>query len=73
MNFHVEHHFFQNVPVYALPKLHQTLKSQLPQLPKILIAGWKQIFPALLVQRKNPNYFFEPILPATNLWTFLFH
>jgi fatty acid desaturase len=67
MNFHIEHHLFQNVPFYALPFLHKTLKPQLPQPPRSLMAAWKEIFPALMVQRKNPNYFLEPILPVTNL------
>ena len=31
MNYHVEHHIFPMVPYHALPKLHEEIKSQLPE------------------------------------------
>lgn len=31
MNFHVEHHLYPQVPWYALPKLNELIKDQLPQ------------------------------------------
>jgi fatty acid desaturase len=30
MNYHVEHHMFPMVPYHALPKLHETIKHDLP-------------------------------------------
>ena len=67
MNFHIEHHLFQNVPFHALPRLHEALAQQLPQPPKSLLAAWKEIFPALMIQRENPNYFLKPNLSAKTL------
>ncbi len=31
MNYHIEHHLYQQVPFYALPKLNEAIRSQLPQ------------------------------------------
>jgi fatty acid desaturase len=30
MNYHVEHHMFPMVPYHALPRLHATIKDDLP-------------------------------------------
>ena len=64
MNYHIEHHLYQNVPFHALPRLHEALAQQLPQAPKSLLAAWKEIFPALMIQRENPNYVLKPNLSA---------
>ena len=37
MNFHIEHHMFQNVPFHALPRLHEAIKDQLPESPSSLM------------------------------------
>ncbi len=31
MNYHIEHHLYQQVPFYALPKLNEAIRDQLPQ------------------------------------------
>ena len=67
MNYHIEHHLFQNVPFNAPPRLNKALAQQLPQAPKSLLAAWKEIFPALMIQRENPNYFLKPNLSAKTL------
>ena len=67
MNYHIEHHLYQNVPFHALPRLHEALAQQLPQAPKSLLAAWKEIFPALMIQRENPNYVLKPNLSAKTL------
>ena len=63
MNYHLEHHLYQNVPFHALPKLHETLKDKLPETPSGLIQSWKEILPAILIQQHNPDYFLKPVLP----------
>ncbi len=31
MNYHIEHHMYQQVPFYSLPKLNEAIRSQLPE------------------------------------------
>ena len=31
MNYHIEHHLYQQVPFYSLPKLNEAIRDQLPQ------------------------------------------
>ena len=64
MNYHLEHHLYQNVPFHALPKLHETLKDKLPETPSGLMQAWKLILPAILIQQHNPDYFLKPVLPS---------
>ena len=64
MNYHIEHHLYPNVPFHALPKLHEKIKDQLPRPTNGLWGTWREILPALLKQRKNPNYHLKPILPV---------
>ena len=64
MNYHIEHHLHPTVPFYALPKLHEALKDQLPRPTNGLWGTWREILPALLKQRKNPNYHLNPVLPV---------
>ena len=67
MNFHIEHHMYQNVPFHALPRLHEAMKDQLPESPSSLMKAWKEIFPALLIQQHDPDYVLKPVLPSMNL------
>jgi fatty acid desaturase len=64
MNYHIEHHLYPNVPFHALPRLHEALKDQLPRPTNGIWGTWREILPALLKQRKNPNYHLKPILPV---------
>ena len=63
MNYHIEHHLYPNVPFHALPKLREKIKDQLPPPSKGLMATWGEILPALVKQRKDPDYHLMPVLP----------
>ena len=45
MNYHVEHHIFPLIPYYALPKLHEKIKSQCPTPYPSTIAPYREILP----------------------------
>jgi fatty acid desaturase len=65
MNYHVEHHMFPMVPYHALPKLHAIM---LPDTPKPYASTWeayKEIIPALMRQRREPEWFVRRELPPT--------
>ena len=61
MNYHIEHHLYQNVPFHALPKLHVALKDKLPETPSGLLQAWKVILPALLIQQHDRDYYLNPV------------
>lgn len=63
MNYHIEHHMFPTVPFYALPKLHEAVKHDMPRTYDGLIDAFREIIPALLRQVKNPRYFVVRELP----------
>jgi MocE subfamily Rieske [2Fe-2S] domain protein len=63
MNYHVEHHMFPLVPYHALPKLHEAVKSDMPEPYPSLWAAWKEIIPAVLKQVKDPAYHVKRKLP----------
>jgi fatty acid desaturase len=63
MNFHVEHHMFPMVPFHALPTLHAEMADQCaPPCPSVL-AAWRELLPAVLIQRRDPAYFIARQLP----------
>lgn len=64
MNYHIEHHMFPMVPYHALPALHEELKPYLPPPCTGVFAAYREIIPALLRQRKEPDWHIERILPA---------
>ena len=65
MNYHVEHHMFPMVPYYALPKLHEVLKHDLPPANTSLWDGYREMIVAVLRQRREPGYALVKELPAT--------
>ena len=66
MNFHVEHHMFPMVPYHALPQLHALIKHDLPPAKPIhLCRGYREMWPAVLRQVRNEDYFLLRQLPAT--------
>jgi fatty acid desaturase len=65
MNYHVEHHMFPMVPYHALPRLHQTIKHDLPTPSPSIIAGYREMIPAFLRQLRYENYFIKRELPPT--------
>lgn len=65
MNYHVEHHMFPMVPYHRLPKLHERIRHDLPAPCSGIIAGFKEMWPALRRQLANEDYFLKRDLPAT--------
>jgi fatty acid desaturase len=64
MQYHVEHHMFPAVPFYNLPRLRKAIEHDLPPAPHGLLATWRELIPILKRQRREPGYFFAPILPG---------
>ena len=64
MNYHLEHHMFPLVPYHALPALHEELKSDLPAPYPSLWAAYKELVPALLRQRREPEWWVVRDLPS---------
>jgi fatty acid desaturase len=65
MNYHVEHHMFPMVPYHALPRLHQTIKADLPAPTRSIADGFREMWPAFKRQLLNEDYFLKRDLPAT--------
>ena len=63
MEYHCIHHMFPTVPAYNLEKLHYHLKDQLPEIKNGLYETYKEIIPALMKQRNEPNYHLNINLP----------
>jgi Na+-transporting NADH:ubiquinone oxidoreductase subunit F len=64
MNYHVEHHMFPLVPYHALPRLHETVRADMPTPYNGLIDAWREIVPAVLRQRRDPGYHVARALPT---------
>ncbi|MDZ8120206.1 fatty acid desaturase [Pontiella agarivorans] len=67
MNYHIEHHMFPAVPFHALPKLHEKIKTQLPETYSSWLAAYREIISTVLKQQKDPTYCFTPKLPEKTL------
>ncbi len=65
MNYHVEHHMFPMVPYYALPKLHETIKHDLPAPNTSIWDAYREMFAAVMRQRQEPGYALVKDLPPT--------
>lgn len=65
MNYHVEHHMFPMVPYHALPDLHRAIKDDLPAPNASIADAYKELFAAVMRQRREPGYFLRKELPAT--------
>lgn len=63
MNYHVEHHMFPLVPYHALPKLHETIKHDLPIPNSSIWDAYKELVIAVMRQRREPGYFVHRELP----------
>jgi Na+-transporting NADH:ubiquinone oxidoreductase subunit F len=64
MNYHLEHHMFPLVPYHALPRLHELIKHDCPPPYPSILAAWREILPAVLMQVKDPAYHVKRVLPA---------
>ena len=56
MEYHCVHHIYPTISSYNLKKLYHHLEDQLPKAKNGLIETYKEIIPALLKQRIDPNY-----------------
>lgn len=65
MNYHIEHHMFPMVPYYNLSRLHREIKQDCPEPVNGIIAAFKEIIPALKLQKKNPDYYIQKNIPDT--------
>jgi fatty acid desaturase len=63
MNYHVEHHMFPMVPYHALPKLHERMKADCPTPYNSTWQAYREIIPALLRQRGEPEWYVKRDLP----------
>ena len=63
MNYHVEHHMFPLVPYHALPKLHKEVIADCPPPYPSILSAWREIFPSILRQVKDPSYYVKRRLP----------
>tara|TARA_Y100001970_G_scaffold204385_1_gene248840 strand:+ start:306 stop:1307 length:1002 start_codon:yes stop_codon:yes gene_type:complete len=63
MEYHCVHHMFPNIPAYNLEKLHFHIKDQLPEIKNGLIETYKDIIPALIKQKEEPNYHLNISIP----------
>jgi fatty acid desaturase len=65
MNYHLEHHMFPMVPYHALPKLHELLKDDVPEISPSLLAAYREFLPVLWNQRKEPTKNIVRTLPTS--------
>jgi fatty acid desaturase len=65
MNYHVEHHMFPMVPYHALPRLHEIVKHDLPAPNPSIWAAYREMFQAVMRQRREPGYYLRRELPPT--------
>jgi fatty acid desaturase len=65
MNYHLEHHMYAAVPFYNLPKLHREIAHDTPEPVRGFWHGVRWIFSLMARQRKDPEWVYEPVLPAS--------
>jgi fatty acid desaturase len=63
MNYHVEHHMFPMVPYHALPRLHEAVKHDLPPANPSICHAYREMFGAVMRQRREPGYYLKRALP----------
>lgn len=65
MNYHVEHHMFPMVPYYNLPALHAAIKHDLPPPNPSILHAYRELYAAVMRQRREPGYYLRRELPPT--------
>ena len=65
MNYHVEHHMFPMVPYHALPKLHETIRHDLPAPNTSIGQAFAEMWPAMKRQLLYEDYFLKRDLPPS--------
>ncbi|MBB5551070.1 fatty acid desaturase family protein [Rhizobium sp. MC63] len=63
MGYHVEHHMFPMVPYHALARLHEAIKHDLPPANTSIWDGYREMFQAIMRQRREPGYYLKRALP----------
>ena len=63
MQFHLEHHMYPMVPFFALHKIHERLKDQLPPPYPSVWAAYREIIRTLWRQRRDVEYYVRRPLP----------
>ncbi len=63
MGYHIEHHMFPMVPYHNLPKLHALMKADCPPPYRSLLEAHREIWPALIRQAKDLDYYIRRPLP----------
>lgn len=64
MQYHLEHHMFPMVPLHALPALHEAIRDQCPPPYRGLAEVYREIVPAVLRQRRDPDHHAARPVPA---------
>jgi fatty acid desaturase len=65
MSDHAEHHMLPMAPYHALPRLHETVKHDLPEPDPSTLAAYRELAPAVMRQMKHPDFFLRRDLPVT--------
>ncbi|MEP6501715.1 MAG: fatty acid desaturase family protein [Betaproteobacteria bacterium] len=65
MNYHLEHHMYPMVPFHALPRLHETIRTDTPPAYRSTVAAYAEILPALVRQTREPGWHVRRPLPAS--------
>lgn len=63
MQYHLEHHMYPMVPFFALHKVQERLKDQLPPPYPSVWAAYREIIPTLWRQRRDAEYYVRRPLP----------
>jgi fatty acid desaturase len=56
---------FPMVPYYALPRLHELIKHDLPRANTGFVDAYREVLPAFMRQLRNEDYFLKRELPST--------
>lgn len=59
MNYHIEHHMYPMVPYHQLPRLHKSIKDDLPPTYRGLFDVYQEIIPAVRRQMKDASYYVD--------------
>lgn len=63
MENHVEHHMYPLVPFHALPRLRESVKTQMPRPYRGLLDGGRELVPVLFRQVRDPSIFIRRQVP----------
>jgi fatty acid desaturase len=61
MQYHTAHHMYPNIPFHKLKKLNELIQYDLPEPNHGIIDGFREMIPALIKQRKDPNYYIDKV------------